>query len=265
MIAGFDAEVRGETGTPLLLLPGGASTSRDFFPYLQEMPGHRVVLMDRPGTGRAASAGPATLSNGAAAAAAVLRESGCSPAIVVGQSLGGAVAVQLAVDYPDVVRGLVLIDPTPFNEAGTCTMARWLFELFALPSRLPVVGDRIDRLTWKALARGERFDDDEKCRRALAAMIESATLKTTARATYSLVREGAVLTPRLRDLGRPSVLLTADRKPGHRVTRAHEQIARALGARVETWPGAVHAEHLRRPKDIVRLVEQVEAESEASS
>jgi len=140
----YVVDVVGRDGPAILLLPGGASPSRGFFPGMDRLPGHRIVSLDRPGTGRAASTGPATLTTGADAAAAALRETGCAPAVVLGQSLGGAVAMQLAIDHPDVVSGLVLIDPTPFNDPVVCRQARWLFEALALPTRLPYVGARLD-------------------------------------------------------------------------------------------------------------------------
>jgi hypothetical protein len=52
----------------------------------------------------------------------------------------------------------------------------------------------------------------------------------------------------------PAVLLSADRKPTHAVRRAHDQMAQAIGARIVTWPGAVHAEHYRSPQQVVDLV-----------
>jgi pimeloyl-ACP methyl ester carboxylesterase len=48
------------------------------------------------------------LADCAADAAAALRELGASPAVVVGYSMGGAVAQLVARDHPDVVGGLIL-------------------------------------------------------------------------------------------------------------------------------------------------------------
>ena len=51
---------------------------------------------------------PFRLADCAADAAAVLRELGVAPAVVVGYSMGGAIAQLVARDHPDVVSGLVL-------------------------------------------------------------------------------------------------------------------------------------------------------------
>src|SRR5690349_7590792 len=64
----YVAEILGTTGSPVVLIPGGAAPSKRFFPHLEEeLAGtHRVVLVDRQGTGRAVGLGPATLPSGSA-------------------------------------------------------------------------------------------------------------------------------------------------------------------------------------------------------
>jgi pimeloyl-ACP methyl ester carboxylesterase len=253
----LDAEVVGTTGSAVLLIPGGAATTRGFFPGVQRaFADHRVVFVDRPGTGRAVGQGVATLPGGATSLAVALEELGCAPAVVLAQSLGGAVAVQLAIDHPAVVAGLVLIDPTPFNDASVCRQARWTFELLAAPTRLPLLGRELEGVLWRRLA-AKVTPADEEAAQALHVLMTSATLSDTGAAIRSLVAEGQALAKRLHPVDVPLVILTADRKPGHRVRRAHQQLAAALGGRVESWPGAIHAEHVRRPEQIIELVRGV--------
>jgi 3-oxoadipate enol-lactonase len=71
--------------------------------------GYRVLAIDHRGHGRGLRPlVPFRLSGCAADAAAVLRELGAAPAVVVGYSMGGAVAQLVAHEQPDVVAGLVL-------------------------------------------------------------------------------------------------------------------------------------------------------------
>jgi 3-oxoadipate enol-lactonase len=71
--------------------------------------GYRVLAVDHRGHGRGLrSLAPFRLVDCAADAAGVLRELGVAPAVVVGYSMGGAIAQLLARDHPDVVSGLVL-------------------------------------------------------------------------------------------------------------------------------------------------------------
>jgi pimeloyl-ACP methyl ester carboxylesterase len=74
---------------------------------------HRVVVLDRPGSGYSSRAPgtPADLSTQAATIAALIRTLGLGPAFVVGHSLGGAVALALALEHPKQVAGLALLAP----------------------------------------------------------------------------------------------------------------------------------------------------------
>ncbi len=71
--------------------------------------GHRVLAIDHRGHGRGLRPLiPFRLADCAADAAAVLRALDAAPAVVVGYSMGGAIAQLVARDHPDVVEGLVL-------------------------------------------------------------------------------------------------------------------------------------------------------------
>jgi pimeloyl-ACP methyl ester carboxylesterase len=73
----------------------------------------RVVAVDRPGSGFSTrpEGTPADLSTQAAALAALIDELGLDKPLVVGHSLGGAIALALAAEYPDKVAGLALLAP----------------------------------------------------------------------------------------------------------------------------------------------------------
>jgi pimeloyl-ACP methyl ester carboxylesterase len=71
--------------------------------------GYRVLALDHRGHGRGLRAmEPFRLSDCARDAAALLTEVGVGPALVVGYSMGGAIAQLLAREHPEVVAGLVL-------------------------------------------------------------------------------------------------------------------------------------------------------------
>jgi pimeloyl-ACP methyl ester carboxylesterase len=71
--------------------------------------GYRVLAIDHRGHGRGLRPlTPFRLTDCAADAAAALRQLGVVPALVVGYSMGGAIAQLLARDHPDVVSGVVL-------------------------------------------------------------------------------------------------------------------------------------------------------------
>jgi pimeloyl-ACP methyl ester carboxylesterase len=73
----------------------------------------RVILMDRPGSGYSTRARGATgrLTEQAATVAEFIRKLGLERPLLVGHSLGGAIALGVALDFPDSVKGLALIAP----------------------------------------------------------------------------------------------------------------------------------------------------------
>ncbi len=81
--------------------------------------GWRVVAVDQRGHGRSPRlGGPVTVRDLAADLADVIGAIGHPCDLMVGHSLGGAVAAELAVDRPNLVHRLVLEDPPAISRVG---------------------------------------------------------------------------------------------------------------------------------------------------
>lgn len=103
------------SGPTLLLIHGLGGSMRTFtHSVLDRLSGEfRVVVMERPGAGhstRDPRAG-ARLSSQAETVSAFIRALGLERPVLVGHSLGGAVALAVALDHPEQVRGLALVAP----------------------------------------------------------------------------------------------------------------------------------------------------------
>jgi pimeloyl-ACP methyl ester carboxylesterase len=102
----------GGSGPAVLLLHGWvASADLNWVGVYDDLidAGYRILAIDHRGHGRGLRPlGPFRLSDCADDAAAVIRELGLAPVIVVGYSMGGAIAQLIARDHPDVVAGIVL-------------------------------------------------------------------------------------------------------------------------------------------------------------
>lgn len=259
-VTDYVATVTGGAGPPVLLLAGGAASSHGFFPGVADaLPGHRIVSLDRPGTGRAQAAGAATLPTGSAAVARVLTELDAGPAVILGQSLGALLAVQVATDHPELVAGLLLIDPTPVDLPGQLRSVSRLSRVIALPGKLPVLGPRVDRALFRLM--GRQLEATPQTEEAIEVLLTSASLDATARATRTLEADAAALAPRLTRLDGPVVLLTADRPADHPVRASHERLVLALGGRLVAPAGAIHAEQARDPDGINALLRDVVAQA----
>jgi pimeloyl-ACP methyl ester carboxylesterase len=102
-------EEHGEGDSVLLVAGLGCDTST-WAPQLDELSRHyRVLVFDNPGSGRTSGPpGPYSTEFFADVAAGLLDRLQAGPAHVVGLSMGGAIAQQLAVRSPDRVRSLSL-------------------------------------------------------------------------------------------------------------------------------------------------------------
>lgn len=102
-------------GEPLLLIHGLGSSIRDWELQVDPFAKHfRVIAVDMRGHGRSAKPlGPYSIPMFAADTAAFLRAREIKSAHVLGISLGGMIAFQLAVDAPDLLRSLVIVNSMP--------------------------------------------------------------------------------------------------------------------------------------------------------
>ena len=101
-------------GAPILCVHGGGSSAllwEDALPALARL--GRVIAYDRRGCSRSERPEPytrTTVAEQADDAAALLAALGAGPALVIGRSYGGAVALDLALRHPARVRALALLE-----------------------------------------------------------------------------------------------------------------------------------------------------------
>jgi pimeloyl-ACP methyl ester carboxylesterase len=96
-------------GEPLLLVMGFGLSSDAWLPMLPMLGGFRVIRFDNRGTGGSGPCGDGfTVETMAGDAAAVLDAAGVERAHVHGISMGGMIALSLALDHPDRVGSLLL-------------------------------------------------------------------------------------------------------------------------------------------------------------
>lgn len=107
-------------GPTVVLVHGLGGARMQWLPTARKLLGaYRVVMVDLPGHGDSPLPEPFTMDAGVAALDQVLARQGAESTIVVGQGVGGVLAVLAARAHPEHVRGVVAIDATlksPFGQ-----------------------------------------------------------------------------------------------------------------------------------------------------
>jgi pimeloyl-ACP methyl ester carboxylesterase len=100
-----------------------------------------VTAVDLPGFGltRVPAGRRATMGTHGRLLRALLERSG--PAVVMGNSMGGALGIGLAARHPQLVRALVLVDPALPRPAGN--PAQWALMARLAPTIVPQLGSRV--------------------------------------------------------------------------------------------------------------------------
>jgi pimeloyl-ACP methyl ester carboxylesterase len=99
-------------GEPLLLIHGLGSSGRDWAAQADHLGDHyRVLRVDLRGHGRSERGnGPYSIAQFARDVAVFLRKRDAAPAHVIGLSMGGMVAFELAAGAPQILRSLVVVN-----------------------------------------------------------------------------------------------------------------------------------------------------------
>ncbi len=107
-------EIHGR-GEPMLLIHGLGSSSQDWEKQLPEFSSRfQVINIDLRGHGRSSKTpGPYSIKLFAEDTAQLIKALEYTSVYIVGISLGGMVAFQLALDCPDLVRSLVIVNSVP--------------------------------------------------------------------------------------------------------------------------------------------------------
>lgn len=265
------------SGRPTVILEAGASdTAISWAPILGPLAAQtHVVAYDRAGLG-ASDPGPAppTADQQVADLAAVISQASDGSAVVVGHSWGGLLAQLLAFRHPELIAGLVLVDPAQEGMMDNLPRpVRWLARFAVqhvvqpLPSLLLALGLLAPVERRVALHRARRFIDDPLLRAMVAeAYVARRRSQSQLRAIRAEARGIAASLPLIRRARAasalpdvPVVVLSATRGSPRGVrehwTQLQAGVAAAAGrGRHIVVAGAGHAVHVDRPQAVTDAI-----------
>lgn len=251
-------EVTG-AGQPVVLIHGLGSSTLDWeaqVPALSQT--YQVITFDLRGHGRSDKpAGPYQITQFAADLAGLLGALSIVSAHVVGISLGGGVAFQFALDYPAMVRSLVLVNTAPAL-GGTPEQAE-----AEIARRVGIVPQFGMRAMGQALApnlfpKPEHAAQRETFIERWAANDPQAYLA----ATRSML--GWDVTARLGEIACPVLVIGSDQDYGPVAAKeAYRQLI--PNARLAVIPEAHHAVPMERPEAFNPVLGEFLAEQKSGS
>ncbi len=250
------------SGNPVVLLLHGLGATSDSWaaqvPVLVEA-GYRVIAPDARGFGRSTYRGHTSVPAMAADMAELLRRLEISSAHVVGISMGGTLALQLALDHSTYVQSLLLANT--FAKLRPDALSGWLY--FALRLLL------VHTLGLEAQARAvvRRIfprENQDHLREALVEQIMQADprgYRATMRALTRFNIEG-----RLAEIGVPTLVITGEKDTTVQPKNQRALAALIPGARQMVIPEAGHAVIVDQPQVFNReLLKILEDESRVAS
>lgn len=243
------------SGPPVILIHGTMADYREWSPQMQALAKHhRVIAYSRryhwPNSPPGKDA-DVTIPRQVEDLAAIIKSLRIAPASIVGHSFGGQVALFLALQHPELVRTLVLLDPaapsvlgnTPESEGAMKQRQAFREEM----SKAFDSGDaeRIVRTALKNFAPGEFDYAPREIRNMYVANIPAFRLDST-------TPRPALTCEDIQRIAAPALVVTGGRSP---MQQTAAEVAHCLKAgNILRLPQATHHMQLDHPQEVNEAV-----------
>lgn len=264
---------QGEGPAVLLIhgMAGSSSTWREVMPRLARS--HDVIAPDLLGHGESAKPlGDYSLGAFASGLRDFLGALRVDRATVVGQSLGGGVAMQFAYQHPELTERLVLV-----NSGGLGREVSWMLRALTLPGveyLMPVFfpsfvrdgGNRISRWLHRQGVRAPHAGELWRAYQSLADTENRQAFVRTLRAVVDPGGQSVSARDRLYlASAMPTLIIWGDCDDIIPIEHGRQAHAAMPGSRLEIFPGVGHFPHVEAPRRFVEVLSEFIASTEPAS
>lgn len=254
-------------GEPLVLLHGNGSMLQDFMSsgFVKEAAkSYRVIAFDRPGYGYSDRPRSTIWTPGAQAdlLRSALHQIGVARTLVLGHSWGASVAIALALDHPEMVRGLIL-------ESGYYYASVRADVVLMSGPAVPLVGDilrytvspPVARLMWPAMIR--KLFSPAPVAATFAGVpsemaIRPSQLRASAAESALMIPDAVAFQGRYGELEMPVAIVAGS---GDKIVDVDDQAVRLHRelptSSLHVVEGCGHMVHHTSPRDVMAAVEAV--------
>ncbi len=249
-------EQRSAAGTPVILLHGVTDSWRSFEHLLPHLPRSlRAIALTQRGHGNSSRPDSYHYAEMAADVAAFLDAMQIPSAVVVGHSMGGQVAMRLAIDHPARVRGLVLLASFPTLRGHQGVQELWDTGIASMHDPIdPAFVRSFQESTVATPIPGAQMD-----------IFVAESLKVPARVWQALFREflDNDCQQELRQITAPTLVVSGGKDLLSDGAERAALLAAIPGATAIDYPDQGHALHWEKPaaiaRDIARFVGRLPA------
>lgn len=222
--------------TPVVLIHGAGGSHLSWSSQIRRMNGFRVYALDLPGHGKSSSAGQQTIPAYTRFILEWMRLVGLPRAIFVGHSMGGAIAQEISLNFPEQVIALGLI-----GTASRLPVNQQLLEETTSANNFQIAVEKI--VSWSF---------DNSCPPRLKELVARRMAETRPSVLHDdlLACNSFDITARVPEITCPTLVLCGanDRMVP---LRAMESLASLIpGAHFEVIPGAGHMVVLEKPQSV---------------
>jgi pimeloyl-ACP methyl ester carboxylesterase len=239
-VSGGAGERRGKGAFPLVLLHGAGGSRLNWPPEMRRLTGTTVYTLDLPGHGRSSGGGRAAIEDYAADVVAFLDAVDIDCAVIVGHSMGGAIALTMALNSPERVTGLVLVATGARLRVAPSILERISIDFEA------VMGI-ITRYAWSREAPSELVDLGRERFREAGADVLLGDL--TACDRFDVME-------RLEEIDVPTLVIAGSADRLTPVEYAHHLTEHISSARLVVVEGAGHMVMLERPAEVAQAIQE---------